>query len=103
MAVLARVQCAGCHKPIGTTDSCTDTAYPYVVDGQVRWLKPIPYGQESWDEIGLTPPERCHDCGVVAGRIHHWHCDVADCPNFGQQLLGCDCDMRSEAEIEAAA
>jgi hypothetical protein len=97
--VLSNVKCAGGKTPIGTTDACTDTAYPYVIDGQVKWLAPLPYGNplEDW---GSPPDARCHDCGIRIGSVHHWGCDYAKCPNCGLQLLGCECDMRSEAEVE---
>jgi len=96
--VLRGELCPGCKAPIEDQDGCQDTAYPYVIDGQVTWLEPLPYGNplEDW---GSPPDARCHDCGVALGHVHHWPCDYAKCPNCARQLLGCDCDMRSEAEV----
>jgi hypothetical protein len=103
--VLAPTICAGCKQPIGSIDHCTDTSYPYVTGGSVQWLEPIPYGdpREGWVINDITPPERCNDCGVKLGATHHWHCDVATCPNCRQQLFGCGCDMRSEDELDAGS
>lgn len=33
---------------------------------------------------------RCHDCGVTAGSIHHWGCDMERCPVCRLQLLTCE-------------
>ena len=98
--VLHGVDCAGCKQPIGTTDGCTDTMYPYVIDGSVRWLKPLPFGNLLEDWGSPEPADaRCHDCGVAVGHVHHWGCDWAKCPNCEMQLLGCACDMRSDDEL----
>jgi len=96
--VLADTVCVGCKRRIGSAGSCTDDRYPYVVDGEVRWLDAIRYGdpRERW---GSPPDPQCHDCGVALGELHHWGCDMAQCPNCDRQLLGCKCDMRSEAEV----
>ena len=34
---------------------------------------------------------KCHDCGVKEGEIHHYGCDMERCPFCGCQLLSCDC------------
>ncbi len=103
MSVLANNICVACHQRMGDVDRCTDDGYPYIIDGQVQWLSAIPYGdpREGWED--RTPPERCHDCAVEVGAVHHWDCDVAHCPNCDQQLFGCECDMRPEGELEGAA
>jgi hypothetical protein len=99
--ILRGVLCAGCKQPMGSTDGCTDTAYPYVTAGKVKWLKPLPFGKPLEDWGSPEPADaRCHDCGVAVGHVHHWGCDWATCPNCEQQLLGCACDMRSEDELE---
>ena len=37
--------------------------------------------------------ERCHDCNVinVEGNLHHFGCDVEQCPRCGGQLISCNC------------
>ncbi len=49
----------------------------------------VPYGQEA---RGPFAGENCHDCSVSRGAIHHFGCDVEECPMCGGQLLGCDCE-----------
>ena len=39
---------------------------------------------------------RCHDCGVLPGEIHHENCDVEKCFWTGRQKLGCDCGKCSK-------
>lgn len=34
---------------------------------------------------------RCHDCNVLPGEIHHEECDVEKCPFTFSQKLSCDC------------
>ena len=35
--------------------------------------------------------ERCHDCNIVNGQVHHFGCDMERCPKCGGQLISCDC------------
>jgi hypothetical protein len=35
--------------------------------------------------------DRCHDCGVPIGQIHHITCDMETCPRCGVQLLRYEC------------
>jgi hypothetical protein len=35
----------------------------------------------------------CHDCGVKEGEIHHWNCDMEECPKCGCQLISCYCEL----------
>ena len=34
---------------------------------------------------------RCHDCDVLPGEVHHEGCDVERCPFTGKQRITCDC------------
>jgi hypothetical protein len=78
---------------MGDVDGCTDEGYPFVIDGAVQWLSAVPYGDDREEWGDREPPERCHDCGVTVGEVHHWGCDMAQCPNCAQQFLGCECEM----------
>lgn len=50
--------------------------------------RPIRYGKETrkWE-----PQERCPDCGVSLGRVHHPGCDMEQCPKCQGQLISCGC------------
>lgn len=37
---------------------------------------------EKWD---------CHDCGATYGFLHHWGCDMEECPECRLQMISCDC------------
>lgn len=34
---------------------------------------------------------RCHDCGILPGEIHHEGCDVERCPFTAKQRIVCEC------------
>ncbi len=51
-------------------------------DGQR--LPQVPYANEDGRQ-------RCHDCYVAIGGVHHVGCDMEVCPKCGFQLIGCDC------------
>lgn len=38
----------------------------------------------------------CHDCGAWEGQIHHWGCDMEECPKCGRQLISCDCQLSEQ-------
>ena len=99
MRLLRDTTCKGCRRLMrNAPDGCTDERYPYVVDGEVQWLDAVRYGdpREFW---GSPPEPDCIGCGVKLGRLHHWGCDRAACPNCEGPLLGCGCDMRAETEL----
>ena len=35
---------------------------------------------------------RCHDCNIVNGKIHHFGCDMERCPKCKEQFVCCDCN-----------
>lgn len=51
-------------------------------------MAPIPYGYEY--RMGIIV-NCCHDCNVAPGGVHHWGCDVEECPKCHGQLISCGC------------
>jgi hypothetical protein len=73
-------------------DSCLERDRE-LVDGAYG---PIRFGAEPPAHFGLEPGEalsvdRCGDCGVLRGGVHHPGCEFEQCPRCGGQLIGCDC------------
>lgn len=50
----------------------------------------IPY--QGTRDAFRVPNERCHDCGVERGRMHHRKCDMETCPRCLGQLISCECE-----------
>jgi len=98
VSVLGDTTCKGCRRLMRNAETCTDERYPYMLDGEVRWLEVLRYGdpREFW---GSPPESDCTGCGVKLGALHHWLCDRATCPNCGTRLVDCGCDMRAETEL----
>lgn len=80
--------CESCNQEMTTADACTLKTYGDFVDEVERYR--IPYD-------GLDG-ERCHDCNVVKGALHHPGCDVEICPCCGGQAILCDCTGEQEDE-----
>ncbi len=53
-------------------------------DGEVRAM--IPFKSDD-------PEDRCHDCNVKSGGIHHVGCNVEECPSCGGQVINCPCKV----------
>jgi hypothetical protein len=49
----------------------------------------VRYGAERF--LPDPPPDRCRDCGVTIGGVHHARCCMEECGTCGGQLLTCDC------------
>jgi hypothetical protein len=84
--------CEWCAREMLVADSCLPT--PLTLDG-------IAYEQVRFgDEVGWRrEPERCHDCNVVRGAVHHPLCDVQLCPICQRQLGVCGHDFEELDEL----
>ena len=84
--------CMFCDSEMTTAASC-------IVDSlhrRGRRVAMIRFGEETDWPSG--PGERCGDCGVQRGGLHHVGCDVQRCPSCLGQLLSCGC--RFDEEID---
>jgi hypothetical protein len=74
--------CNVCNRVMLDALSCTLATVR--IDGQD--FERIHYGSEPGSEV--DPNDRCNDCGVARGGLHHPRCDREDCPKCGAQALG---------------
>jgi hypothetical protein len=59
-----------------------------------RGLVPMSIGDELYEPVRFPidgPRERCRDCGVLKGQIHHFGCCIEECPACGGQFISCGC------------
>ena len=83
--------CRVCKREMNTAASCTQEEYE--ISG--RPFQRVRYVSEAkWAEFDVTPPGRCHDCGVAVGQLHHPGCGVEECPRCGVQAISCPCNDR---------
>ncbi len=44
--------------------------------------------------------DRCHDCNIVNGNIHHYGCDMERCPSCDDQFMCCGCKIESVGNVK---
>lgn len=72
-------------------ESCAPT--PLTLDG-------VEYQQVRFgDEVGWPEAERCHDCNVARGGVHHPLCDLQPCPICQEQLGVCGHEFEELDEL----
>ncbi len=62
----------------------------------------ISYGKETRFGPDYFADQRCHDCFVEPGGLHHPQCDWAQCPRCSGQLLMCDCEFDEDKDDDEA-
>jgi hypothetical protein len=76
--------CHWCAQEMSVASSCTVAAFH--LDG--RPFEMVAFGA---DTNGGAFGQRCGDCGVVLGGLHHPGCDVQRCPSCRGQMATCGC------------
>jgi len=69
------VTCPTCHRVMTAAPSCRPR------------VPVVRYGDEPYRPDPL--PDRCRDCGVPVGGIHHANCCIEQCGICQGQLLSC--------------
>jgi hypothetical protein len=64
-----------------------------------RAHQPIHWGDEKGYQFEEMT-ERCSDCGVPKGGVHHHGCCLEQCPRCRGQLLSCGCWNEDDEDLE---
>ena len=91
--------CEECNREMLVARSCKPWVVTYEDEGS--YYDPIKYGDERHMEgerdCRSDYPshyiDRCHDCGIEEGGLHHPRCDMEECPRCHGQLISCKCPL----------
>ena len=85
--------CQYCESEMRSADGCKEAPI-VMLDGTT--YEPVRYGEEiGWPRTR----ERCGDCNVLAGRVHHHGCDIERCPSCQRQAITCGCLWQGEEHL----
>jgi hypothetical protein len=70
--------CDDCNLGIDAASCIRETIS---LDGK-EWPR-VRYGNGHLDALGATAGDRCRDCGVLPGGVHHAGCCLETCPARG--------------------
>ncbi len=84
--------CTRCNQEFKKVDACI--YQKYTCDGKKH--VPVVYGseEEGWLTAGRLPLPRCHECGVMVGKVHHQGCSEEICPYCHHKAASCGCKMK---------
>ena len=71
-------KCSDCQREMWLAPSCLETT---VIVARGQTFQRIRHPDDA--------VERCEDCGVQPGGIHHYGCDMERCPACEGQLIMC--------------
>jgi hypothetical protein len=80
--IMKNISCKCCHQDCGDVETVSCLIPQIQIDGIIYRRSKYHLDEEE---------RRCHDCGIVHGGIHHYECNVEQCPVCLDQLISCDC------------
>ena len=91
--------CADCDQEMLEVPGCTGTKRLAIKLGLgvYQMFERIPF-QDPQDPFRV-PNERCHDCNVERGEVHHRMCDAETCPRCRDQLISCECEAPAARKL----
>jgi hypothetical protein len=121
-------KCKSCHQDMSADDNITCLVPEVVIDGveHRRRMYRFDCFEEEEEEVeiydsngrcvaiqyaplevghdkqkwGEEEQQRCHDCNIKLGAIHHAGCDMEICPSCNNQLISCDCTNKAFPILE---